>query len=231
MNRMDIFLPEGVRNAIKGVQFERQSIGRSSAYVFDCGEMFLKIDADGRLARAAAMQEYFAKKGLGAPVLAYERCDGQDFLLMKRTPGEYACGKMLSEPETLAEKLGEAVRALHETPAADCPLGDVNERMLLAYEKEHGGPLSGVQPLKKDALVHGDCCLPNIFFEGGRFTGFIDLGDAGLGDRHLDLASVIWSLEYNTGTAQWRDAFLDAYGREKIDTGRLETCARIWESA
>ncbi|MBQ8952624.1 MAG: phosphotransferase, partial [Clostridia bacterium] len=124
--------------------------------------------------------------------------------------------------------LGEAIRALHETAAADCPLSDVNERWIEVYEKEHGAPFAGdVSILQKDVLAHGDCCLPNIFFDGGRFSGFIDLGDAGLGDRHADLSSALWSLGYNLGTDCWNGRLLDAYGRDAVDEARLALCDRL----
>ena len=53
------------------------------------------------------------------------------------------------------------------------------------------------------------------------FAGFIDVGAGGLGDRHIDLHWGIWSLGYNLGTDAYRDRFLDAYGRDRINKDLL----------
>ena len=50
-----------------------------------------------------------------------------------------------------------------------------------------------------------------------KFSGFIDLDAAGLGDRHIDLFWGIWSLGFNLKTDAWRERFLDAYGRDKVE--------------
>ena len=60
-------------------------------------------------------------------------------------------------------------------------------------------------------------CLPNVMFEGRRFSGLIDLGNGGVGDRHIDLFWGAWSLFFNLKTDAYRERFLDAYGRDVID--------------
>ena len=73
------------------------------------------------------------------------------------------------------------------------------------------------EKLKPTTLIHGDPCLPNILCHEGAFSTFIDLGQAGAGDRHMDLYWTIWSLEYNLKTDRYTEDFLDKYGRENID--------------
>lgn len=223
-------LPEKISRLLPQAELAGEDIGRSGAQVLRAGDMYLKIDDAGKLARAAAMQEYFAGKGLSAPLVAYEQAGGRDFLLVKAVRGEYACGAgLLEEPEKLAGLLGETMRMLHETKAADCPLCDANERALEMYEGEHGGRAhEKAALLKTEVLVHGDHCLPNVFFENGRFSGYIDLGDAGRGDRHLDVCCAVWSLGYNTGSGKWRERLLDAYGRDKVDEERLQICMQLY---
>ena len=226
MNEL-LSLPAGILRHIDPARLVADGLGRSEAQVYDAGGCFLKIAPRESLRRAAMMQDYFSRKGLSAPLIAYEQDETRDYLLAGTVSGKNACA-LLDRPEWLAAALGEAVRALHETDAADCPLDDANERALEAYEKETGGAFGGdVSPLKKDALTQGDCCLPNIFFEGGRFTGFIDLGDAGLGDRHFDLCWALWSLGYNLKTTRYNDRLLDAYGREAVDDMRLSLCTAL----
>lgn len=79
--------------------------------------------------------------------------------------------------------------------------------------------------LKCDTLIHGDFCLPNIMVKDGRFSCFIDLAMAGLGDKHIDLYWALWSLQYNLGTEKYTDYFLDLYGRENFEYDMLRVIA------
>ena len=79
--------------------------------------------------------------------------------------------------------------------------------------------------LKCDVLLHGDYCLPNVMLDDWTFAGFIDLGNGGVGDRHIDLFWGIWSLEFNLKTNQYRERFLDAYGRDRVDEHMLRVVA------
>lgn len=222
--------PPSILSHIGNIAAEAESIGRSGADVFRIGDMYLKIAPSGTLVRSAQAQEYFHLKGLSAELLAFEQNADRDWLLVRSVPGAYACDKaLMSDPVRLARILGKTVRALHETNACGCPLTDANGRALLAYEREAGKPFEeDLSLLKSDVLIHGDMCLPNIFFsEDYRFTGFIDLGDSGLGDRHFDLYWAMWSLAYNLKTDRYNDEFLNAYGRDVFDSARFDLCAAI----
>ena len=80
-------------------------------------------------------------------------------------------------------------------------------------------------------LIHGDYCLPNVMLDGWSFSGFIDLGGAGIGDRHIDLFWSEWSIGFNLmmyGEKEWArygSRFLDAYGQDKIEKERLRAVA------
>ena len=225
-----IRLPARILAHTGPLPMQGEDIGRSGADVFRIGDMYLKAAPAGTLVRSARAQEYFHSKGLSAELIAFEQEAGRDYLLVRSVPGAYACDKaLMSDPVRLARTLGETVRMLHETPAADCPLKDANSRALLAYEKEAGAPFDGnLSLLKSDALIHGDMCLPNIFFsEDYRFAGFIDLGDSGLGDRHFDLYWAMWSLTYNLKTDRYNEEFMNAYGRDAFDSARFDLCAAI----
>jgi kanamycin kinase len=56
-------------------------------------------------------------------------------------------------------------------------------------------------------------------------SGFIDLGNGGVGDRHIDIFWGRWTLLFNLGTDEYRDRFFDAYGRDKINFETLKTIA------
>ena len=75
--------------------------------------------------------------------------------------------------------------------------------------------------LKTDTLIHGDYCLPNVMLDNWRFSKFIDVGNGGIGDRHVDLFWGIWSLGFNVKSDAYRDRFLDAYGREAVEEEML----------
>lgn len=223
-------LPARILRLTGPVPAQAESIGRSGADVLRLGDMYLKIAPQGMLKRSAEAQEYFHSKGLTSPLIDYVQESGRDWLLTKAVPGEYACSSgLMSDPVHLARALGETVRMLHELDVPDCPLSSANDQMLTAFEQEQGAPFPGdLSLLRSDVLLHGDMCLPNIFFdEAYRFTGFIDLGDAGPGDRHFDLYWAMWSLAYNLKTDQYNQEFMDAYGRSLFDEARYRLCAGI----
>ena len=223
----ELILPPAIRRFVDPARLTADSLGRSEAMVFDAEGRFLKIGPRESLHRAAVAQAYFARKGLSAPLTASEQDETRDYLLVEALPGKNAC-EWLEDPLWLSAALGEAVRALHETDAADCPLTDCNQRAADAFARETGAPFKGdLSLLQRDALTQGDCCLPNIFFCERRFSGFIDLGDAGLGDRHFDLCWALWSLGYNLKTTRYNDRLLDAYGRDAVDDGRLALCTAL----
>lgn len=225
------FLPDAIRRYTGSVLPETEDIGRSQADVLRIGDMYLKTGAEGTLVRAAQAQEYFHKKGLTAPLVCFEQTAGRDWMLTRAVPGRYACDEAhMRSPEKLARMLGETVRMLHETDFSDCPLSSANAYMLEAFAKEAGAPFAGdTSLLRHDVLLHGDMCLPNIFFGDTGFTGFIDLGESGPGDRHFDLYWAMWSLNYNLKTPDYNGIFMDAYGRDAFDKARYEVCAALSE--
>jgi kanamycin kinase len=56
-------------------------------------------------------------------------------------------------------------------------------------------------------------------------SAFIDVDGGGVGDRHIDLFWGAWTLGFNLKTDKYRDRFLDAYGRDKVDTEVLKIVA------
>lgn len=205
---------------------------------------FLKAAPAGTLKKEAAMAEYFHCKGLGPEVLTYIQED-RDWLLTRRVPGEDCLDHgYLSDERWLCDTTAELLRQLHDTDPTGCPVDRRADYIATAQNNYHLGHYDGslfpdnwgyrsaddawkvvceAAPwLKNDTLLHGDYCLPNIIFKDRQFSGFIDLGNGGLGDRHIDLFWGIWSLSFNLKTDKWKDRFLDAYGRDRILPELLE---------
>lgn len=214
------------------------------------GGLFLKRAPKGTLARQALMTDYFHHKGLSTPVIAFESLQ-EDWLLTRCVPGKDCThSRYTGDPKRLCDVTAELLRRLHDTEAGDCPVRDRTGEYLQNARhnwlgKKYDASLFpdnwGYQTpeeawqvvhtqgryLRKDTLLHGDYCLPNILLEDWRFSGFIDLGAAGMGDRHVDLFWGIWSLWFNLKTDALRDRFLDAYGRQQVNEEQLRVVAAI----
>lgn len=210
---------------------------------------FLKSAPKGSLEKEAELTHFFHKKQLSAEVLAYLSHE-KDWLLTARLPGEDCThSSYLQTPKRLCDMLAELLRSLHETDCTGCPVANRTESYLEAAAHNYRTGLydsallnnwgyasaeeawnvaqSGAHLLKADTLLHGDYCLPNIILDHWHFSGFIDVGCGGVGDKHIDLFWGIWSLAFNLKTNQYQDRFLDAYGRQDIDPEILRTVAAI----
>ena len=245
--------PEGIRSLIGDADvYDSSSSKEARVFFIDRDEgCYLKRAAAGTLAREARMTEVFHALGLTAETLGYLSDGGYDYLLTRRVLGEDCTHPdYLADPERLADLLGERLRALHGLAVSGSPGNDRNANFIRSvragleagrYDPKHFGglwdysseeeareeALLGIGSLRADVLVHGDYCLPNVLLDGWRFSGFVDLGLAGMGDRHVDLIWGVWSLRYNLGTDRFTERFLDAYGRDAIEPEMLRRTAAM----
>lgn len=218
-------------------------------YFIDQGNgLYLKTAAAGTLASEAKMAAFFHHKALGPEVLAYFS-DQRDWLVTAAVQGEdCVASQYLSNPQKLCDTIAQELRRLHEVDNAGCPVPDRTAVYLAQAEQgffqgrfdvtlfpEGVGPQTAEQAyelleqskgnLRSDTLIHGDYCLPNIVLRDWKLAGFIDVGCGGVGDRHIDLFWGLWTLEFNLKTNAYRDRFLDAYGRDRVDESLLEAVA------
>ena len=217
------------------------------------GGYYLKSAPKGTLEREALLTRYFHGKGLGTEVLEY-LSDERDWLLTARVEGEDCThAAYLEDPRRLCDLLAERLRMLHELDFSDCPVRDRMGDYLATVERnyreghydialfpDNWGYASAEEAFsvveknrhlfQNDTLLHGDYCLPNIMLKDWKFSGFIDLGNGGVGDRHVDLFWGAWTLNFNLGTDQYRDRFFDAYGRDRVqeDMLRLVAAAEVF---
>jgi len=214
------------------------------------GGFYLKAAAKGALKTEAEMTQFFHRKGLGAEVCAYLSAE-TDWLLTRAVPGEdCTLRQYLDDPRRLCDTTATLLRQLHETDLSGCPISDCCRdrwnRAQAGYQRNFWEPelFSGIwefssmedawafaeanrSSLKNEVLLHGDYCLPNVMLDNWQFTGFIDLGSGGAGDRHFDLLWGSWTLKFNLGTDAYCNRFLDAYGRDKVEPELLRTVAAI----
>ena len=243
--------PDDIRRFVGGSAiFDSSCSPLAEVYFIDKGKGFyLKSSAAGTLDGEAKMNAYFHSKGLAPEVLEYATKDGRDWLLSAAARGEDLTHKdYLSEPVRLAARLGEILRNLHDTDYTGCPVMNRTAEYLAFADKNYVegsydksafpdsfGYLSaeearavltdGRAHLKSDTLIHGDFCLPNVMLDGWGTHTFIDLGNGGVGDRHVDLFWGAWSLWFNLKTNSYRDVFFDAYGRDRIEPELLRVVA------
>ncbi len=181
---------------------------------------YVKIAEKGMLAREAEMTRMFEKNGMGVSVVSYISTD-RDYMVTKPATGEDAL-KYLDDPERLCRVLAEAMKKLHSMPLTDVPISPCME----TYTNVEKGDI-----LKRDTFIHGDFCLPNVILDDWRFSSFIDVGLAGVGDKHIDIYWALWSLNYNLKTDRYTDLFMTLYGKENIDMAILKMVAEVEASA
>ena len=219
--------------------FDSSCSREAKVYFLDLdGGLYLKRSGKGSLKKEALMDDYFHRKGLGAPEVVRYLEEEQDWLLTSRVAGEDCThAEYLADPKRLCDLLAAKLRELHETDFSDCPIQSHTANYLATAEKNHlQGAFDvsffdrnataeeawqvlqeGKHLLKADTLLHGDYCLPNVMLDRWRFSGFIDLGNGGVGDRHVDLFWGAWTLNFNLGTDKYRERFFDAYGRDRVE--------------
>ena len=232
----------------RAVVYDSSCSPEARVYFLDVdGGLYLKTSQQkGSLKKEALMDDYFFKKGLGAPEVVRYLEGERDWLLTSRVSGEDCTHKdYLADPKRLCDLLAAKLRELHETDFSGCPITDHTGNYLATAEKNYNlgqYDLSyfdessskeeafrilqeGKHILKTDTLLHGDYCLPNIMLDNWNFSGFIDLGNGGVGERHVDLFWGAWTLNFNLGTDEYRERFFDVYGRDRVDENILKIIA------
>ena len=202
------------------------NLGKSMAQVFLFDDYVLKIRPEGGWdTEDVKILQWLTGKAPVPRVAAHEVRDGRDWLLMTRIQGQELCTpKVMNNPVLLLDCMAEALHTLWSIPVTDCPfertvpdnLSHAEATILSGRfdssdcEPETFGPggfenpkklldwLKNNLPPQDRVVTHGDFCLPNLFTDGKQFTGFIDVGNAGAGDRWMDLALGWRSLKHNS---------------------------------
>ena len=239
-------LPKLLRSRFNGCDiYDSSSSPEARVYYIDTEDgYFVKVGEAGTLRPETLMTRYFHGLGIGAEVV-FALSDESDILVTRKIKGaDLTSPEYLKEPKKLALSMGKSLRALHETNAEGSPEQHRTDKYLrnLAegyairrFDPSYIDKRLGLTDmdaafefadrnkgcLLQDTLIHGDFCLPNIIFHGDKLSGYIDLGGAGIGDRHIDLFWGAWTLNFNLGTEEYRDTFFNAYGKELVDEEKL----------
>ncbi|MFC5846965.1 APH(3') family aminoglycoside O-phosphotransferase [Deinococcus petrolearius] len=242
-------LPAGLRRVLPTARWERATPVKSGAGVWRSTRHVVKVQARGELPVSTLAQErgrlrYLAGRVPVPEVVGLESDGDFDYLAMTRVPGiPMSDPDAALHPERMAALLARALRELHALPLRDCPftmtlqviLPLARERVAAGVvdETAFGAELAGrtatsvfnelarTRPAREDLVVtHGDPVLPNLIVGGEYVEGFVDVGRAGIADRHADLALAYCSARHTLGAAH-AEAFLDLYGRALVDPQKL----------
>lgn len=147
------------------------------------------------------------------------------WLLTEAVPGDSAVGDAwrARRPEAI-HAIATGLRAIHAIAVKDFPAGWATE----VWVGREPAALGRRPPIDAPVLVHGDACAPNtLISDDGAWTGNVDFGDLGVGDRWADLAIASLSLDWNFGEGHQLE-FFDAYGVAP-DEDRIRYYRALWE--
>ena len=163
---------------------------RSGDLVYAFGNQYiLKVSDDVLRLQSEYEKDLWISQYISSPKPIKFICDNNKaYYLREYLNGNILCSsEYLNNPLLLIDLLVDAITILHNTK--------VNDKKYI-LDKEY------------NTLIHGDFCLPNILAIDNKIVGFIDLGDAGIGDPWRDYAWCIWSLEYNLKTKDYTPLLL-----------------------
>jgi kanamycin kinase/aminoglycoside 3'-phosphotransferase-3 len=230
-------LPQAIQKYTKDMICEKNEVGRSNAHLYHYTnsdkDYYLKIEKTNSVFEHEQKILQWLQKRLSVPKIVVQcREHGKDFLLMTKVVGEMALSdKYLKNPLKLVSLLAEGIKKLHAVDISDCPFDcTLNNTLKYVWKRVENNEVNMNnwkestqfntpkdlydyllvnQPEEELVFSHGDYCLPNVFFDNEKVTGFIDLGNAGISDKWEDIASCIRSLEINLKSKEYTNVFLE----------------------
>lgn len=221
----NLYLPEKIRNAVYGKSYIADDIGMSDSSVLIFDDMVLKIQSVSRCSENEHIMMDWLKNKVSVPECVFDITEnGKNYLLMSKIKGKMSCeDEFMKNPRLLISTLADAINGLWNVDISECPINNCLSTTLkkAEYRVEHGlVDVNDAEPetFGKDGfkdpeelldwlydnkpdedlvLSHGDFCLPNVFIENGKFSGFVDIGRMGIADRYQDIALCCRSLHHN----------------------------------
>lgn len=215
-------IPDDIKKIIGNRAYKIDSLGMSSSQVVIYDDMVLKIEQQSEESdNEHVMLKWLADK-LSVPEIIYSaKSNGINYLLMNRLKGELACSdELLKNPKYLTKLLAQGLNRLWRVDISNCPYNNNLDNKLRLAEANVENNLCDIEdaepntygasgfanpaallkwlkenrPSEELVFSHGDFCLPNIFINQNKVSGFIDLGRSGLADKYQDIALCYRSL-------------------------------------
>jgi aminoglycoside 3'-phosphotransferase-2 len=225
----------------QAARLEPVTEGMSGASVFRVvqpGQLvrYIKIGqgkAAAPLRAEASRTSWLASHGIAVPrILRVSNELDVYAMLLQAMPGTPADVSAVPVPQLVAA-LAKSLAALHALPPENCPFDEtLSVRLARAatavaageidaadFEPRNRGTapaallarLTAQQPQEDIVVVHGDATLSNVMIDTAGNVGFIDCGNAGRGDRYLDLAVLAADIAEHHGAEAVAD-FERGYG-------------------
>lgn len=202
------------------------------------------------LAQEAARLVWLRGRGVRVPEVLSVESEHDGYLLTRALSGVAASEPIpQADRNSAVTSMAVSLRELHRIDVSGCPFdrslgslvrqarvrtaaGLVERSWQLAGKHDITAPqaLLRLEQLadhivsEEAVMNHGDFTLPNVLLSEADGVGFVDVGRAGAGDRHSDVADMMRSLRSQMNPQYGEDyaqLFLDAYGRDLIDEQRL----------
>lgn len=218
-------IPTAIQQLIGTRPYYIDDIGKSSSQVICFDDMILKIQECSEESENELRMMKWLQGKLPVPcILQEEKVDKIQYLLMSRMPGEMSCAESYMDREdALTGLLAEGLKMLWSVDITDCPYNNTLEQKLRQARNRVEQGLCDMENVQEDTygengfkdpsdllawlethrpaedpvLAHGDYCLPNVFLQEDKVSGFIDLGRCGVADRYQDIALCYRSLLNN----------------------------------
>ena len=239
-------------------RIERVNEGMSDALLYLVRDAeqplrYIKVALSGAqpaLRQEIARTAWLAAQGVRVPaVLRIDERPHRSMILTLALLGSPANRSPLS-PRLTVEMLARAFAALHALDGASCPfdetlavrlrraaetvaLGEPNPDQFEARNLDLNPKLLlerlvAQQPEEDLVVVHGDASLSNIILGPDGAVGFVDCGNAGRGDRYLDLGVLGQELSDLFGK-ECIPHFAKSYGRRGWDHAKAMFYADLYE--
>jgi aminoglycoside phosphotransferase len=218
-----MYIPKEIEQFTKNMKFLKDDEGMSKADVYRLfdSEKIYYLKVEKRCTETIREHEMYRwlKGKLPIPEIICESFEnGVDYLLMEKVKGimledEY----FTNNPEQLVKLAAEGLKLLWEVPILNCPFDASIENKLQKAKKQIDNGMkvcvdknvytegfcneqdvyeylvSNI-PKEDKVFIHGDYCFNNYFAYNNHISGFIDMGNGGVGDRYQDIALCVREL-------------------------------------
>ncbi len=218
-------MPIYIKEFIDNNDFMLNNVGYSQAKIYSFENSVLKIENQCAESNNEYIMLRWLQNKILVPKIVYaENYLGTNYLLMSKIYGDMSCSEQyIQNPKLLMKLLSNALSILWNVDISDCPSNMMldNKLKLAEYNVKNGlcsienaeigtygksgfsNPndlliwLKNNKPSETPVFSHGDFCLPNIFINNDKVSGFIDMGRSGIADKYQDIALCYRSLFHN----------------------------------